>query len=90
MASKKNYRNGFVLKATFFHPKLDEEVSLKGLSSLCPKRQDQRKATEGGGDGMRGVGIPGRKNSHSRHFTQRWEIHVARQSVCVYKNSQHQ
>ena len=23
---------------------------------------------EGGGDRMRGVGIPGRKNSHSRHF----------------------
>lgn len=44
---------------------------------------------EGGGDEMRGVGIPGRKNSRSRHFTQCWEIHVACQSVS-YKNSQHQ
>lgn len=52
-------------------------------------RSEGSNLAEGGGDEMRGVGIPGRKNSYSRHFTQCWEIHVSCQSVSD-KNSQYQ
>lgn len=45
MASRRRYRNGFVLSATFLCPKLDEEVNFNCLS--CPKRQPQREEETG-------------------------------------------
>lgn len=58
MASRRNFRNGFVLSPTFLCPKRDEG-NLNQVSSSCPKRQHQREATSEGGRGR------GQGNGHS-------------------------